>query len=258
MFYKTIDFSSFSSIHIGQPTKVLMIEKEDKIPIDRIIIGHTNNILISPTPPPLMMLSKDFSFITIKDNLLTIGGATSTGKIFSFVKKNNIKGFEFIFQLPGSLGGLVAMNAGVKEEEIFNILTEVKVGNKWIKKEHIEHGCRFAKLDGVVTEVRFQIKKGFAPSQVEKILKLRANQPKKPTLGSTFLNPQHDHAGRLIEAVKLKGYRYGAMQWSNIHANFLVNHGGGTFNEAMTLIALAKERVYKAFNIILKEEIKIV
>jgi len=66
-----------------------------------------------------------------------------------------------------------------------------------------------------------------------------------------------DHAGRLIEAVGLKGYRYGAIQWSNIHANFLVNHGNGTFKEAMMLIELAKEEVYKKFKVPLVEEIKI-
>jgi len=257
MFYKTIDFSIFSSIHIGQPTSVLMIEKEDTIPTDRQIIGHSNNTLISPNPPPLMMLSKEFSFIEIKNNMLTIGCATSTGQIFSFVKKNNIKGFEFLFQLPGSLGGLIAMNAGVKEYEIFNIVDSIKINNQWIKKEFIEYGNRFANLDGVVTEVRFNIQNGFNQHQVEKILKFRSNQPKKPTLGSTFLNPQGDHAGRLIEAVGLKGYRYGAIQWSDIHANFLVNHGNGTFKEAMMLIDLAKEEVYKKFKVHLVEEIKI-
>ena len=257
MFYKTIDFSSFSSIHIGQPTEVLMIERDDKIPTDRVIIGHTNNILISPTPPPLMMLSKDFSFIKLNNNILTIGCATSTGQIFSFVKRHNIQGFEFMFQLPGSLGGLIAMNAGVKEYEVFNILKELKVNNRWIKKEDIEYGNRFAKLNGVVTEARFEVKQGFNQHQVETVLKLRSNQPKKPTLGSTFLNPKGDHAGRLIQAVGLKGYQCGAMQWSSIHANFLVNHGKGTFNEAIALIELAKKRVYQKFNILLKEEIKI-
>lgn len=257
MFYKTIDFSTFSSIHIGQKTEVLMIEKEDIIPNDREIIGHSNNTLISPNPPKLMILSKEFSFINVKDNILTIGCATSTGKIFSFAKKHNIKGFEFLFQLPGSLGGLIAMNAGVKEYEIFNILDSIKINNQWIKKESIEYGNRFANLHGVVTEVRFKIQKGFNQHQVEKILKFRSNQPKKPTLGSTFLNPPNDYAGRLIEAVGLKGYQYGAVQWSAIHANFLVNHGNGTFKEAMTLIELAKERVYKKFNIHLVEEIKI-
>ena len=257
MFYKTIDFSIFSSIGIGQKVEVLMIEKDDTISNSRQIIGHSNNTLISTNPPKLMMLSKDFSFIRVEDNILTIGCAISSGKIFSFAKRHNIRGFEFLFQLPGSLGGLIAMNAGVKEYEIFNVLDSIKINNQWIKKESIEYGNRFANLNGVATEVRFKIENGFNQHIVDKIVKFRSNQPKKPTLGSTFLNPEGDYAGRLIEAVGLKGYRYGAVQWSDVHANFLVNHGKGTFKEAMTLIELAKKRVYKEFNIELIEEIKI-
>ena len=63
MFFKTIDFSKYSSIKVGQPAEVLMIELDDKIPSNRYLIGGANNLLISPTPPPLMMLSKDFATI---------------------------------------------------------------------------------------------------------------------------------------------------------------------------------------------------
>jgi UDP-N-acetylmuramate dehydrogenase len=258
LFFKTVDFSNFSSIKIGQPTKVLMIEKDDNIiPKDRTIIGHANNLLISPNPSPLMMLSKDFSFIDIDNNILTIGSATPIGKIFSFAKKNNIKGFEFISKLPGSLGGMVAMNAGVKSYEIFNIIDSIKIDNRWIDKKDIEYGYRYAKLNGIVTEVKFKIEYGFDKELLKELNFLRLNQPKLASAGSTFKNPHGDYAGRLIEAVGLRGFKKGAMQWSEIHANFLVNHGGGTFEDAIYLINIAKEKVFKEFNILLEEEIKI-
>ena len=78
-----------------------------------------------------------------------------------------------------------------------------------------------------------------------------------PSAGSAFKNPEGDHAGRLIEAVGLKGVTKGAMSWSEVHANFLVNLGGGTFEDAKYLIDLAKKKVLKEFNIKLKEEVKI-
>ena len=258
MFYKTIDFSRFSSIKIGQPTEVLMIGRDGNIPKDRVIIGHANNLLISPTPPKLMMLSKEFSFCKIEDNLLTIGCATPTGKILSFAKKNNLAGFEFISKLPGSLGGMIAMNAGVKSYEIFNILDSVKINGKWIAKESIEFGYRFAKLNGVATEARFRLKKGFNKALIEELNSLRSNQPKTPSAGSAFKNPNGDYAGRLIEEVGLKGYSKGAMQFSLVHANFLVNHGGGTFEEAKQLLDLAKERVFDKFKIELEEEVQLI
>ncbi|SFV64506.1 UDP-N-acetylenolpyruvoylglucosamine reductase [hydrothermal vent metagenome] len=234
-----------------------MLERNDNIPTDRFIIGHANNLLVSNNPVPLMMLSKDFSFIELNDNILTVGCATPTGKLLSFAKKHDLAGFEFISKLPGSMGGMIAMNAGVKSYEIFNIVDAVKIDGTWKSKDSIEYGYRFAKLNGIATELRFKVKKGFNKALLKELVILRSNQPKVASSGSTFKNPKDDFAGRLIQEVGLKGVSKGAMQWSNVHANFLVNHGGGTFKEAKYLIDLAKEKVLDTFGIELKEEVKI-
>ncbi len=257
MFFKTIDFSKYSSIKVGQETEVLMLEKGDVFPQERYLIGGANNLLVSPNPPPLMMLSKDFATIEQANNILVIGSAMPTGRIVSYAKKYNISGFEFCSKLPGTLGGMLAMNAGVKNYEIFNILHSVELNGKWILKEDIEHGYRFAKLDGIATAAKFKIIKGFDKELLNTLLTLRSNQPHDPSAGSAFKNPEGDYAGRLIEAVGLKGYRKGDMAWSKVHSNFLVNLGNGTFEDAQYLINLAKQKVLEAFNIELKEEIKI-
>ena len=256
MFFKTIDFSKFSSIKIGQSTEVFMIEDGDEIPTDRYLIGGANNLLLSPNPPALMMLSKDFATIE-EDSILTIGAAMPTGRILSYAKKHDISGFEFCSKLPGTLGGMLAMNAGVKAYEIFNILHSVKINGKWIPAKEIKHGYRYAELGGFATHARFEIEKGFDQGLLDSLLNLRSNQPSHPSAGSAFKNPENDYAGRLIEAVGLKGVRKGDMQWSEIHANFLVNLGEGTYEEAKYLIDLAKEKVSEQFNIVLKEEIKL-
>ncbi|GIU01280.1 UDP-N-acetylenolpyruvoylglucosamine reductase [Sulfurovum sp. TSL6] len=257
MFFKTIDFSKYSSIKVGQPTQVLMIEEGDSIPQDRYLIGGANNLLVSPTPPPLMMLSKDFATIIQEEDMLVIGAAMPTGRIVSYAKKHDIGGFEFCSKLPGTLGGMLAMNAGVKEYEIFNILHSIKINGTWILAQEIEHGYRFAKLGGIATQAKFEIQYGFNQKLLDELLNLRSNQPLEPSAGSVFKNPEGDYAGRLIEAVGLKGVRKGQMQWSSVHANFLVNLGGGTYEEAKSLIDLAKSEVLKRFNITLIEEIKI-
>ena len=257
MFFKTIDFSKYSSIKVGQPIKVLMLEKGDTVPRDRYLIGGANNLLVSPNPPPLMMLSKDFADIEQDNNMLIIGAAMPTGRIVSYAKKHDISGFEFCSKLPGTLGGMLAMNAGVKSYEIFNILNSVEIEGKWIAKEEIEHGYRFAKLGGTVTAAKFKIVKGFDKALLDELLSLRSNQPHDPSAGSAFKNPEGDYAGRLIESVGLKGYRKGDMAWSEVHSNFLINLGNGTFDDAKYLIDLAKQKVFELFDIELKEEIKI-
>ncbi len=257
MFFKTIDFSKYSSIKIGPKIDVLMIEKEDGIPKDRYLIGGANNLLLSPTPPPLMMLSKDFDYCRIEGDMLEIGAATPTGKILSFAKKHDLAGFEFVAKLPGTLGGMLAMNAGVKSYEIFPLLASIRIGNAWIPAKEIEHGYRYARLPGIAAAARFPIRRGYDENLRRELLTLRNNQPREPSAGSAFKNPPGDYAGRLIEAVGLKGCRRGGMAWSEVHANFLVNLGGGTYDEAIALINLAKERVMERFGISLEEEIKI-
>jgi UDP-N-acetylmuramate dehydrogenase len=203
------------------------------------------------------MLSKDFAFIAQEEDILTIGAAMPTGRIISYAKKHNIAGFEFCSKLPGTLGGMLAMNAGVKTYEIFNILHSIKINGQWILAADIEHGYRFANLKGIATAARFKIVKGFDISLLEKLLNLRTNQPHDPSAGSAFKNPEGDYAGRLIEEVGLKGFRKGNMQWSEVHANFLVNRGKGTFEDAKYLIDLVKEKVFEKYGIKLIEEIKI-
>ena len=257
MFFKTIDFSKYSSIKVGQPTEVLMIEKGDAIPTDRYLIGGANNLLVSPTPPALMMLSKDFAYMKQEDAMLEIGAAMPTGRIVSYAKKHDIAGFEFCSKLPGTLGGMLAMNAGVKSYEIFNILHSIEINGEWIAKDEIAHGYRFAKLGGIATAAKFKIEAGFSQNLLDELLSLRSNQPSNPSAGSAFKNPEGDYAGRLIEGVGLKGFRKGDMAWSEVHANFLVNLGEGSFADAKYLIDLVKTKVMQKYQIALQEEVKI-
>ena len=256
LFIKTIiDFKKFSSIKIGTEVKVEVIDtiKES----NKFIIGKANNLLISNTPPPLAILSKKFDYIKIKESKIYVGGATPNGKIVSFAKKHNLANFEFLSHLPGSIGGTTKMNAGLKEYEVFNHILKIKTVDGYIDKKDIEYGYRYTNIDKIVFEVVFDMQKGFDFEKLKLLKSFRKNQPKQPSAGSCFKNPKGDYAGRLIEEVGLKGERIGDIGFSNIHANFLINYGNGTFEEAIKLINRAKDMVFKKFNIKLELEIVI-
>ncbi len=252
---KSINFSTYSSIKIGPTLDVLLLDCITPLPQGYKLIGGANNLLVSPTPPLLAMLDKCFDFIRLEKNVLHVGGATPSGKILSFAKKHDLAGFELMQKLPGTLGGMVAMNAGLKEWEIFNDLIAIRTENGWSEKAQIEHGYRFAKIEGIVYEATFTCKKGFDENLLAMFKKMRDNQPKEPSAGSCFKNPVGHFAGKLIEEVGFKGKRVGAMMFSNVHANFLVNLGGGTYEEAIALITAVKEEVFKRFGVKLEEEI---
>lgn len=255
--FKTIDFSRFSSIRVGPVADVYMIDTFE-YPEDAYLIGSANNLLVGPQHPPLMKLSKQFDYIRIEEGRLHIGAATPGGKIVSFCKKHDIANFEFVAHLPGTLGGMLQMNAGLKEYEIFNHLHSIRFKEGYRLRDEITYGYRKTNIDEVAFEGVFEIEKGFDPEKVEMFRQMRSNQPHDPSAGSFFKNPEGDYAGRLIEAVGLKGHRIGNMAFSEMHANFMVNLGGGTFDEAISLMQLAQHRVYEKFGIWLENEVVII
>ena len=252
---KTINFKNYSSFKIGEELEVALLEDDFSCLDDYYLIGSCNNTLVGTNPPKLMMLSKMYDYIKIEDNLLKIGAATPSGKIASFCKKHNIANFEFVSHLPGKLGGLVFMNAGLKEFEISNHLISIKTTRGIKMKKDISFGYRFTDIREPILEATFEIVYGFDKEKVSMFKKMRENQPSTPSAGSCFKNPQGDYAGRLIEAVGLKGVMQGNMCFSQKHANFLVNNGKGKFDDAIYLIKEAQKRVFFEFGIWLECEI---
>ncbi|QOY54585.1 UDP-N-acetylmuramate dehydrogenase [Candidatus Sulfurimonas marisnigri] len=262
---KSINFAKFSSFKIGATIDVALLDSCETPTNDYYIIGSCNNILIGVQPPPLMKLDKKYDYIKIENNTLKIGGATPSGKIASFCKKHNIANFEFVSHLPGTLGGLVFMNAGLKEFEIFNNLISISTctvrneethfGRKVIFKQDISFGYRYTDISSPILEATFSLTYGFDEKKVDVFKKMRSNQPSMPSAGSCFKNPKGDYAGRLIEEVGLKGFKAGDMEFSPEHANFLVNNNNGTFDDAIFLIQEAQRKVYEKFGIWLECEI---
>lgn len=253
---KTIDFQKYSSIHIGGEHEVKVIDNIGDYSVYKII-GRGNNLLISNMPPPLAVLGSRFDYIIEQDDKLIVGAATSSGKLLTYCKKNDIAHFELLAKLPGNMGGLAKMNAGLKEWEIFNSLYSIKTQDGEILKKEIPHSYRETKIDGIIYEITFIKEKGYDKGLQKMFNSMRENQPHLPSAGSCFKNPKEKSAGYLIEQVGLKGHQIGGMAFSFQHANFLVNMGEGTFDEAIKLINLAKQKVKEKFAIELELEIEI-
>lgn len=252
---KIIDFKRYSSIKIGPQKEVLVINEIGDYK-DYQIIGRANNLLISPNcEKKFAILGDEFDYIRKEGSLLYVGCATTSGKLLTYTRKNDIKNLEFLAKLPGNLGGLVKMNAGLKSWEVFNYIHSIKTKDGYIKKEDIDFSYRETKIDTIIYEVVFNLEYGFSNEMLKEFTRMRDNQPHIASAGSCFKNPKGDFAGRLIEAVGLKGIKKGDMSFSEQHANFLVNYGTGSFEDALYLIELAKEKIKEKFNIDIKEEI---
>jgi len=259
MHKKTIDFSKYSSIRLGPVMDVSVIENEaDAKSFDGLIVGGAYNLIVTGKNQNLGILGEEFEYVRLEEDKLYVGAAMSGGRIFSFAKKNDLAGFEFIGGLPGTIGGMLSMNAGLKGQEIFNNLVAVKFADGYKQKSEIEHGYRYAKLGGIALEAVFEIKNGYDEVLYEELKNARKNQPKNPSAGSCFKNPLNNFAGKLIEEAGMKGYQIGGMAFSEIHANFLVNFGNGKVEDALEIIELAQKKVLENSGVKLELEVKII
>jgi len=193
-------------------------------------------------------------------------------QLTNFCAARGLSGLEFGAGIPGSIGGWVAMNAGIGSREIVDVAREVEVVSP--------SGRRRSHLGRDALRFRYRALRGLAPGSVvvsvllavgiadpsmvraavDRMLAQRAHsQPLDvPSCGSVFKNPAGDFAGRLIEAAGLKGEREGGAQISTVHANFIANTGGASAADVLALIARAREKVLHSSGVHLACEVQVV
>lgn len=179
-----------------------------------------------------------------------------------------LSGMEPLVGIPGSVGGAAAMNAGGKYGSIGALIEEVRTltetGEERVYAKPTDR-FRYRESDfggETMTEVVLNLAPS-SPDQVKKCMcrilreKLAAQPLSERSAGCVFKNPPGDSAGRLIDLCNLKGTRIGAMQVSRVHANFIVNSGGGTFSQFEALVQLVRDRVQAGFGVELELEVSL-
>jgi len=204
-------------------------------------------------------------------NVLAAAGTALAG-LARWTIKQGLAGLEWAVSVPGTVGGAVVGNAGAHGSDIAGTLAWALVaypgqGRQLLRPVELEFAYRNSLLKRqlasgerpVVLAAGFRLTPGdptMLAARAEGFLaRRRASQPTEPSAGSIFRNPAGDYAGRLIEAVGLKGQRVGGAQISPRHANFIVNVAQATAGDVLALIDLARGRVYEQFGIELVPEI---
>lgn len=200
-----------------------------------------------------------------------LSAGAPSARLVQLAKTHRLLGAEWAAGIPGTVGGLTAMNAGTRAGEMKDCVSEVLLcgsdGARWVPVSELRYAYRFSALNGrVVSRVRLSFRRG-SDEEVERSLAAmdadrayrRNTQPLHlPNSGSVFRNPPGDHAGRLVEAAGLKGRILGAAQISEQHANFIVNRGGATAADVTGLLSLVRREVRERFGIPLALEVKLV
>ena len=208
------------------------------------------------------MLTK-FNNLEISNNKVKVGAGVPLGLLNKKCLDEGYTNLTFLGMIPGNVGGSIVGNAGCYNHEIMEYVESVKVldkeGNvKELLKKDISFGYRYTTLKDkyIVVEATLILEKGDLESakteMQERNEKRIATQPlDKKNCGSIFRNPEGYSSGKLIDDAGLKGYQVGGAKVSEKHANFIVNEGGATFNDVITLIDTIKEKIKKENDITL-------
>lgn len=250
-----------------------------------MVIGGGSNLLVKDGGIGGIVISLGRC---LKDIRTTEGGSdirltAQTGvklpSLCRYCIERGFAGLNFALGIPATVGGAIVMNAGTARGSMADVLESIdclQPDGRWVRFDRREldfsYRCLSWKGSGpndegvipIIVDGSFSLKPGDAKmlaDEAEEILKLRAaKQPiDQPSAGCFFKNPTPDRsAGELIEKAGLKGRQIGKARVSTRHANFIVNTGGATARDILSLMELVQKRVADKFEVELVPEVKIV
>lgn len=251
--------------------KTLKLLKKHEIPI--FVLGRGSNIIVSDKgiKGAVVKLSEKFSQITIKGSKLISESGALLKDVSTLAKDMGLSGLEFACGIPGNIGGAVTMNAGAYLGEMKDVISSVTLLDENYKEITLENkemdfGYRSSivqKKNYIVLSASFDL----TPKSSEEIKKLMDEYDKKraekqpldmPSAGSIFKRPEGYYAGALIDECGLRGLSYRGAKVSDKHCGFIVNCGGATSEDVMTLIDIVKKTVFDKKNVMLEREVKFI
>ena len=195
------------------------------------------------------------------------------GEMVRKLLKQGLGGFNFLANIPGSVGGAIVGNAGCYGKEIKDFLEEVEVLNvktgkiARIKPKELAFGYRNSKLKQrpglIVLGATFKLDKIDKKQALKEIAQEKQSRldkhPQSPSCGSWFKNPSRDlPAWKLIDQAGLRGATVGGARVSNKHPNFIINYRSAGSSDITKLIQLVKKGVKQTTKVALEEEAKLI
>ena len=235
-----------------------------------VAIGAASNLIVRDggVQGVVVRLARGFGAIETGTDGIIAGAAALDATVAEHAAAASLAGLEFLFGIPGTIGGAVAMNAGAYGSDVAACLDWAEVVTREgallrLTNAQLGFGYRHAALppDGIVVRARFRAHLGDAAAIAARMAEIRSaresTQPVRArTGGSTFRNPPGMKAWELIDAAGCRGLMRGGAQVSEKHCNFLINTGGATAADIEGLGEEVRRRVQAASGVVLEWEIR--
>jgi UDP-N-acetylmuramate dehydrogenase len=249
---------------------LLALAREAAAPF--FILGNGSDIVVADAGIRGLVIRNRARSISVEGERVTADSGTPMAGLVKRCVAEGLAGLDFGISIPGSLGGAVWANAGAHGGEMRDVVASVEVWDQASGelRQLSNDACEFAYRESrfkhsgeVVIGVTLALRRGdskeiaglVAEHQAQRV----ATQPlADQNAGSVFRNPPDDHAGRLVEAAGLKGFRMGSAQVSSKHANFIVTDRDGRAADVRALGDHVRAVVAEQFGVELRYEIEFI
>lgn len=249
----------------------LLLKSANRYNIPILVIGAGSNILVNDNGLKGIVLrlnSPAFKKVSLGHNRLSVASGVSLSRLLKIARQQGLAGLEFLAGIPGTVGGALAMNAGIPKKNIGDLVEAASVMDyrgkiRTFPKEKIKFGYRTSNLSKyIILNARLKLikeDKREIKNRIKEYLGYRRKTQGKSraSAGCVFKNYKGLSAGKIIDLCGLKGKRVRGASISGRHANFILNLGHAQARDVLRLMALVKKEVKKKFNITLEPEIKI-
>jgi UDP-N-acetylmuramate dehydrogenase len=236
-----------------------------------LVLGLGSNVLVRDGGfrGLVLKIGKGLDVLERRGTKWRAGAGLPTPLLARRTAEAGFAGVQRLIGVPGTVGGAVCMNAGAHGQDMASVLvtaTLLTPSGEMAERSRreITFGYRRSGLDGhLVLECTLSLEED-DPKRVLQDLAMvlkrrRAGTPfDQPCCGSVFKNPEGSTAGRLIDALGLKGRRVGRAEISPLHANYIVNKGGASAEDVLRLMDVARTAVYREFGVQLELEVRVI
>ncbi len=260
-YIEVTDFNNLKSL-----IKYLLVNK-----IPYFVIGNGTNLLVSDDDFDIVVISlKCLNNYYQEDETFIIEAGALATYIGTKVTMLGYKSPLCLTLIPGSIGGVIYMNAGVYGVDVKQYLTKVEYLNEFGEVKYLENfndfsyrKTPFKNNKWIITKGYFRFEKDLTNSSLTELNDIRSikrlTQPlNTKCAGSVFKNGKDFTAWKEIKKLGLDNLQIGDARVSKIHANVFVNDGDAKFRDMYELINKVKQTVYDKSKIILEEEIEII
>lgn len=277
----------FVQVHtLDELVNALGVARKHKVPY--LVLGNGANVIVSDSGFAGLVIRNRTGNIAFADrSQVIVDSGVLLAQLILAAASKNLSGLEWLFSIPGSVGGAVYGNAGAHGYSIGSFVRSVtlmradgkivRVSPKWMQFEYRSSRLKKVDLSGdksVILSVKLQLarsKQEDIQARLRQVKEWRiANQPLGEfTAGSMFRNPGAGHAfsskkmsrntsWSVIRESKADSLQVGDARVSKKHANFIQNRGKATAKDIRALAEKIRQQVKEKTGIELKEEVEYV